>query len=171
MAPDWLDQARVLCDEGMTLGQITEELGVPKQRLSEWLRTDNHCVDCGTLLLARSERCQPCQAVENKLWTREAIILAIQEWAKEYGEPPAGPDWNAYDCRQVLGDEERALRHECGVSAGRWPWMSVVVREFGTWNAGIRAAGFESREAGGVSANAYRRRVSRAKAARLERRI
>lgn len=164
MSPDWLDQARVLRDGGMTYTQIKAELGIPQQRLSEWLSTNNHCVGCGTLILARRDRCYPCNVIASKRWTTEAIIRAIQEWADEHGEPPAMPDWDSWQSRNLLADHERAERRDS--EGNRWPWPTAVVRAFGSWNAGVRAAGFEPRAPHGVSANAYRRRVSRAKAAR-----
>jgi hypothetical protein len=64
------------------------------------------------------------------------------------------PDWNPWQARDRLGDEARARRFE----SGHWPWYTSVVIRFGSWNAGIRAAGFTPRANHGGGGNIYRRR-------------
>ena len=81
-------------------------------------------------------------------WTREAVILAMQQWARQYHAPPAQADWNPYRARVRLRDEERARRFERGRAEGAWPSFSTAVRIFGSWNAALRAAGFEPRPEG-----------------------
>ena len=81
-------------------------------------------------------------------WTRDAVILAIQQWARENHAPPAQADWNPYRARVHLRDEERARRFERGRAEGAWPSFSTVVRLFGSWNAALRVAGFEPRAQG-----------------------
>jgi hypothetical protein len=50
-----------------------------------------------------STRCRPCAAKKNGadsiVWTREAIVAAVREWAAQHGEPPATHDWNPYSAR------------------------------------------------------------------------
>ena len=60
-------------------------------------------------------------------WTREKVIAAIKTWAKRHGAPPKLSDW------QGIG---RDAPH---------PSAPTVLRVFGSWNAGIEAAGFEPR--------------------------
>lgn len=187
--PGRVAEAQRLRGEGKTLAQIGERFGVRTQTVSSWLTDPD-----GTLQAVRRARstaacagqCDVCgaptdgsrgrvnaaglcpthAAEEAKVWTREAIILAIQEWAAKYGEPPASPDWNAWACRHEMHDEERAQRFEREYAAGTCPWFSAVVREFdGSWNAALVAAGFTSRPAHGGGGNAGRRRDQRAKRA------
>ena len=65
-----------------------------------------------------------------KIWTREAIICAIQRWAIEYGEPPISKVW-ASSCRP-----------------SGYPSTPTVRDRFGTWNNAITAAGFAPRPRG-----------------------
>jgi hypothetical protein len=126
------------------------------------------CVDCGTRTTHGAEgpkmaepRCGPCSRQHRVIWTAEKIIERIQAWATVYGEPPAMPDWNPWDARHRLRDEARAERFE----AGSWPTFRSVVERFGTWNAGITAAGFAPRAAHGGGGNELRHRDHRSKAA------
>jgi hypothetical protein len=63
-----------------------------------------------------------------QIWTREAVICAIQRWAIEYGEPPTSMMWK--------------LAHN------GYPSNSTVKDRFGGWNAAIKAAGFRPRARG-----------------------
>jgi hypothetical protein len=63
--------------------------------------------------------------IQRVSWTRETIIEAIQAFAVARGKPPTANLWNRRD--------ERGSR----------PSSVDVVREFGSWAAGIEAAGFE----------------------------
>lgn len=94
------------------------------------------CLDCGAALSGskgRSKkapvRCQKCASAHSgrafKVWTREVVTLAIQEWAQEHGGAgPTSDDWN--HSRAELGE--------------RWPHRSTVYREFGSWPAALAAA-------------------------------
>jgi hypothetical protein len=84
--------------------------GRPRKWCSDRCRKTQYsapCADCGKPLNGSggrgpnaAKRCAACAAVasgeERKIWTRDAIVLAIQEWAYEYGEPPGVADWNPY---------------------------------------------------------------------------
>jgi hypothetical protein len=131
------------------------------------------CVDCGTLLNGSggrgpdaAVRCVQCANAHNgadrKIWTREAVVSAMREWAALYGEPPAEPDWNPHRADD-LGDPDRANRFR--LAYGRWPWFNTVFRAWGSWNAALVAAGFEPRPAHGGGVNVARRRNQRAKVA------
>ena len=84
-------------------------------------------------------------------------MAAIRAWERQYGEPPARPDWSP-TAAAYIGDLTRIRRFR----AGDWPWAGSVVCEFGSWNAGILAAGFEPRAPGGAG-NVARRRNQRVK--------
>jgi hypothetical protein len=76
---------------------------------------------------------------------RDRVAAAIQEWAAIFGEPPCCDDWNATKARLSPGGW-RAVRR---AATGRdWPSARLVTKAFGSWNAGIAAAGFVPRPAG-----------------------
>jgi HNH endonuclease len=56
-------------------------------------------------------------------WTREEIVVAIQRWAEQYGEPPAYTDWPR--------------------STQAHPMANTVIKVFGSWRAALRAAGYD----------------------------
>lgn len=60
---------------------------------------------------------------------REFIIGKILQWSVDHGEPPKVNDW-----RHVRGTE--------------WPSYLTVIRAFGSWDAGIEAAGYQPRGRG-----------------------
>jgi hypothetical protein len=126
------------------------------------------CLDCGKPTNGsdgrRDEpRCLRCAAVkagaEKTIWTRDAILAAIHAWADVYGEPPAAPDWRPNNARNQLHDDARARRFED--ANGRWSWADTAIREFGSWNAAIAAAGYEPRPSHGGGENVARRRNQR----------
>lgn len=185
--PERVAEARRLRDEeGLIVREIAVRLGVAPGTITAWLidpdgsrlraRKDSYagtCVDCGAPTSGseghREEpRCQECANVkrgaEAKVWTREAIVLAIQEWAAVWGEPPAVADWRPWKARHSLRDEERARRAEREIAAGRCPSASKVYDEFGTWTAALRAAGVEARARYGGGGNELRRRAARSSA-------
>jgi hypothetical protein len=63
--------------------------------------------------------------------------------------------------RERLDDVERYERAARLIVEGVIPWFTSVVRVFGTWNDGIRAAGYEPREPHGGAGNQYRRQSMR----------
>lgn len=72
------------------------------------------CVDCGAPTNGyngpgkASKRCVACAAADRKIWTREALIAAIQAWADETGGiPPTATDWNP-SMAHNLGHPEKA---------------------------------------------------------------
>jgi hypothetical protein len=76
---------------------------------------------------AAPKRCADCAAElkhSERHWTSETVVAAIQVFAARHGRPPT-----ATEC--LHGERD-------GV-----PPVSIVQREFGSWLAGVRAAGFE----------------------------
>lgn len=116
--------------------------GTPEYNHASYLRKNGragrHCVDCGTPVVYSATRCQLC-AIRNVVvpnrkqrsdaWTPEMIVEALRAWAATHGgDPPT----------VVEADKPgRTL-----------PSKSVVARNFGSWNAGIEAAGLEPRRRG-----------------------
>jgi hypothetical protein len=71
-------------------------------------------------------------------YTRGQILDAIRRWADEYGAPPTLQDWEPSSARRS-GNHARADRFD----AGDWPSARMVRRQFGSFGAAVRAAGFE----------------------------
>jgi hypothetical protein len=83
-------------------------------------------------LLDRMDAGEPVAATTYRArkWNRETIIASFKKWAEEHdGRPPASTDW-------------------LKPTGGNWPQTSAVQREFGSWSAGAKAAGFEPRKRG-----------------------
>lgn len=118
------NQAEILRRKGWGYRTIGRELGVSATTVRRWLNPDydqrmkqnnrarklkyaGKCVDCGARTSYGENkdnpclRCVPChrkyyrqQCLENREWTRERIIQAIQRWASEHdGKPPTTTDW------------------------------------------------------------------------------
>lgn len=66
-------------------------------------------------------------------WTRERVIAALQREAARRGRPPTMKEW-----RRRNG---RPLRLGQTWTAGHRPTAQTVVRVFGSWMAGLEAAG------------------------------
>lgn len=185
--PERVAAAQQMRSDGMSWRAICEALAVARPTAEAWVkdpdgtklraRKDSYaskCIDCGGPTSGsegrREEpRCLACANVKSgfaaKIWTREAVVLAIHEWAAEYGEPPAGADWNGWEARHRLNDADRADRYERDLSAGRCASHTAVIKAFGTWNAAIKAAGYEPRTSGGGGGNEARKRSVRARTA------
>lgn len=184
--PERVELAREMRAEGKTYREIGELLGCALTTVNNWIcdpdgerlrvrrqqhaiRAAGECVDCGASIDGThpgrgnpERRCQPCAHVEARVWTDAAIVLAIQEWAHEHDAPPALPDWEPQQAR-LMNDETRAQRWLRENAAGRWPSAHTTILRFGSWNAAIRAAGFEPRPSHGGGGNQYRRRSMRVK--------
>jgi len=74
-------------------------------------------------------------------FSREDILARVQDWERAYGEPPTIRDWDPSRARRS-GQPWRAERF----AAGEWPSVGMVRRQFGTFNAALRAAGLVTRE-------------------------
>jgi hypothetical protein len=156
-------EAQRLREEGLLLREIAERMGAKRTTVSAWLcdpdgsklraRKDSYrgeCIDCG----ARTDgsngranaprRCDECSRRfrhERRIWTPDTIVEAIRAFHDQYGFVPCATDWSpALAYAHTLSDAEvRARRYETGA----WPPTATVLKECGSWNAAIRAAGFE----------------------------
>lgn len=57
-------------------------------------------------------------------WTAELAVAAINRWVAEYGHPPSSQMWTR--------------------GGDWWPSRTTFTELFGSWDAGIRAAGYRS---------------------------
>jgi hypothetical protein len=91
----------------------------------------------------------PKAVTGRKVWDRDTIINAIQEWVATYGEPPRAADWNPSSAKWA-GQLWRVERYRAGRADGSgWPALNAAKRPFGgSLNEAIRAAGFQPAKPG-----------------------
>lgn len=167
-SPENVARAQQMRRDGRRYKDIAAEFGINTRTAFEWVNDPDGaklaarkrsyagvCIDCGTSTSGsegvRSEpRCHQCAVVkagfEKTVWTRDALVLAIQEWTAIYGDPPRTSDWCPWQARS-MGHESRARRFED--ADGHWPSFTTVVEAFGSWNAAVSAAGLRPRQPGG----------------------
>lgn len=131
-------------DEGLKWREVAERLGLALQTVHDYYTHPTHeadrarrdrytgtCSDCGArtnnggAAVGPPERCTNCT---NPRWTREAILDALRDWGEESGGIPP---------REVDS-------HPGAEGHGRLPYWGTVASHFGTWNAGLLAAGYEA---------------------------
>lgn len=112
------------------------------------------------------KRCKDCFPRTPKYWTAERIVAAIQEWAREHnGAPPAASEWLG-QVEGSIGQYAKGPRSASGVHR-RWPPVTTVQREFGSWANAIEAAGFPKPTVGRYT----RSTTTRAKISAVQRKI
>jgi hypothetical protein len=119
---------------GHSTATIADELGVSQGSVYKYLRA-SMCPDCGApVVTPTAKRCLACSARENvkPRFDRQETIALMRAWAQETGETPMTPEW------LPTADQ----RTKWGSEYPRWPSNRTVVTHFGTWNAGLEAAGF-----------------------------
>lgn len=125
------------------------------------------CRRCGKLTnpggpQATTGLCRPCAEHEAHETSVAWLVAEIRHWNDLYGRPPSASDWNLgmmrrrnlrYDRGEKVGgrfsDERIAEAERRHREDGPWPTDKAVNNTFGTWNAAIEAAGFESVAVGG----------------------
>jgi hypothetical protein len=147
------DVRRLRETHGLRFDQIGERLGISRTYANalfldptgdtDRARKDAYggvCEDCGgptsgsegpSKVAQFCLHCAPNR--QNRKWTRETVIAAIQHWAAEHGKPPRASDWN--NARRNNGNYEYP------------PATSVYKSDrsrapFETWADAIEAAGF-----------------------------
>ena len=73
----------------------------------------------------------------------EAVLEAIREWKRRYGDLPVMADWDPSRARS-LGQDWRIARYH----VGDWPSIRTVVAHFGSLSRAIEAAGLIPRGRG-----------------------
>lgn len=178
-------EAARLRAEGLLIREVAERMGVSLSYAHSLLkdpdgsadraRKDSYadpCVECGAKTSGSNghiekPRCVKCAAraagAAKTVWTREAVIAAMRAWHAEFGEAPSVNCWGM--AAYTVGDEERQAVYRERNAAGLIPHAQSVIRLFGTWNAGVVAAGLKPRVVGGGGGNGARMRSVRRKAA------
>jgi hypothetical protein len=113
-------------------------------------KKNGRCVDCRAETKASGaavppERCRTCNAAHVRAQSRRWILDSFAEWHRIFGVPPTAVEWAPAQARLRMRRGEYGsqplARYE---STGRpWPVPSLVADHFGSWNEGLRAAGFE----------------------------
>ena len=148
---DMLGAARAMVAAGVAMGNVAAALECSDGTLRRYgLRPDPEVV--------RRQRAEWARRL-NKRWDHGLILAAIDAWAALYGAPPAAADWNPAMARRQ-GRPDRAERH----AAGDWPFASTVAAYFGSWNAGIEAAGRRGRPPGSAPSKVTDELLERARA-------
>jgi hypothetical protein len=152
--PEKVKQARELWIRGYTVSEIAARINVKFQTAKRYVdpaydallsekekerkkRYAGTCAICGKRTsysgkgTGGSRHCKEHVGESRKIWTREKVIAAIQQWAEIHGRPPSSVDWNA-----ALAKEERGSEYP---SAGAVYGASGA---FDSWAAAIEAAGF-----------------------------
>jgi hypothetical protein len=148
-----IEKARELRALGWTAKKIAEFLGANESTVRNWYLGGN-CEDCGAAVdggdgSKSSSRCPACAAVARTFWTRDLIIEKICEWAERYGRPPSAIDWDTSTCRRHPDMTEATKQRKLDrFEEGNWPYTGYVAVRFGSWAAGLRAAGFEPNPTG-----------------------
>lgn len=94
-------------------------------------RRRKQCAHCGKPIWYTSTLCVDCSADQQRAqrrWTRELVIKAIQDWAKQHDQPPTSTEWKR------ASETHPAATAIYGTSG-----------LFRSWNEAIQAAGFTPR--------------------------
>lgn len=133
-------EARELRDSGLLLREIAERMGAAVSTVDAWLndpsgaklqaRKDSYagvCEWCGAPTDGSNGRDRaPVVCMECRMWEPDVVLAAVRRWASEHdGKAPSETDWRR------RGDYS--------------PSAKTVQRLFGSWDAGIRAAGLRPR--------------------------
>ena len=148
--------------QGLVWREIGERLGISLQTAHEYAtdptgekaharKTKARCRDCGTSI--RSDhpsypqlRCVPCDSAHRRTSYKAWVIDRIQDWADRFGDPPTASDWNRAPSTRA-NHPAAALRQD-DASDQEWPCTNGARLVFGSWNAAIRAAGYEPLRSG-----------------------
>jgi hypothetical protein len=122
--------ARRLTKVGRTNREIADLLGVSPRTVRDYLRA-GVCRGCGGPVIT-SRFCKNCCPRRVPDWSPEAVVAAITAWTVEEGRLPRVDDWKP----------RSQPRSKWAREYPRWPSYMTVRTIFGSWNAGLEAAGY-----------------------------
>lgn len=145
--PELRERAKALRQQGLLCREIGVELGVPKATVIRWLNPKiekrgrvrsrkakyslkKKCARCKRRVSDTSTICMACYRANQKYWTAERIVEAIQNWTIEHGYAPTYLEW------QRSGPGHPAIS---SIKEGPDP-------SFRSWGDALRAAGFTPRK-------------------------
>lgn len=159
-----VQQVAALRAEGLLYREITARLGISTSSAHAYAadpagekdrarkaKVFGLCPDCGAKLvnggsaIPPGTRCTACKNERVKADSRRWILDSIAEWAERFGAPPGAMDWNPAHAR-AAGLHWKVERYES--TERPWPSVTLVQNRFGSWSAGIAAAGWEPRRSG-----------------------
>jgi hypothetical protein len=103
-----------------------------------------------------TDLCKVCFAAEAHETSVAWLIAELRHWRELYGRPPSAYEWElatVYWKQQAYAEGRHDGRFADATVAqierrhredGPWPSTSTVLSTFGSWNAAIEAAGFDS---------------------------
>ncbi|MGH2761404.1 MAG: hypothetical protein ACRDLD_02300 [Thermoleophilaceae bacterium] len=94
------------------------------------------------------KRCLACDAAYRCSLSRQWILDGFAEWVELYGQPPCAYDWCPAPSTLARLSPETARRVRAAHRDRAWPGPSHVANHFGSWSAGLRAAGLEPLKSG-----------------------
>lgn len=163
---EWVALVAPLRERGLMLQQIADRLGISRQFVSDLLNDPDRsrqrvrreryrraCPgwrrECGALMdgsngngPSASRLCVECDRLrihDERKWTAETVVDAIQRFAEEHGRPPFATEWvhadpvNGYPCSRAC----YRSTHDANKSA-----------PFAKWADAVEAAGFPRPEPG-----------------------
>ena len=153
--------ARLMREDGYSLIEIAETFGVSRPTVHRWVdprglswdrerslawkkRQKQPCRKCGVLLAWDSGEhyCRSCFDGFARAERMEWVVRALRWWNETHDRPPGAMQWSTTAERERAG----AL---VVFEGRRLPYTSEVLRDFGSWNAAIRAAGLRPLKVGG----------------------
>lgn len=79
-------------------------------------------------------------------WNPERVIIALVDWANEFGGPPRTLEWGPPErAADVIG---RVRAQRWAAEYPRWPSWGTVARHFGSWSQALESAGLRRRRTG-----------------------
>lgn len=158
--PERVHLAQQMRAAGFLLREIGPHFGVSPKTASAWIsdpdltkqserraRYARPCPDCGQPMdgsdgpSAGPASCLSCTRQNNHASARARVIEAMHEWNRRFGRPPMAADWN--QGMATSGNYPASRARRAAATDYDWPPVTAVQRLFGSWNAGVEAAGFE----------------------------
>jgi transcriptional regulator with XRE-family HTH domain len=179
-----VDRARELRGQGYLQREIADLMGISRSAANDLLTDPDNakkrsrrllyggtCRICGKITDGSAGNhpppdicieCGPNEQHENRRWTPEAVIAALQEFRQRVGRTPTATDLLV---RAGAPSIERTLSTKRLAEIAALPRdlvtppLPLVQREFGSWRAALEAAGLPPNPTGGAAHRNKERKV------------